>query len=72
MDELSTTDQRLDPAVTTVHEAIRLVPGAADVFRSFGIDACCGGELSLAAAAEHHDVALDRLLDALDGGDGEG
>lgn len=72
MDERSTTGQRLDPAVTTVHEAIRHVPGATDVFRRFGIDACCGGELSLAAAAEHHGVALDRLLDALDGGDVEG
>lgn len=71
MDELSTTGQRLDPAVTTVHEAIRRVPGAADVFGSLGIDTCCGGELTLAAAAEHHDVALDRLLDALDGGDVE-
>lgn len=72
MDDPSTAGPRLDPAATTVHETVRRVPGAADVFRSFGIDTCCGGELSLAAAAEHHDVALDRLLGALDGENGRG
>lgn len=63
--------ERLDPEGTTVHEAIRSVSGADEVFRRFGIDSCCGGELTLAAAAEHHDVDLRRLLDALDGNGGE-
>lgn len=38
----------------------------------FGIDVCCGGELPLAVAAEHHGVDLDRLLDALARADGSG
>lgn len=55
----------LDPETTTVHEALGEIPGAGDVFRRFGIDTCCGGELSLAATAEHHDVELDRLMGEL-------
>lgn len=57
----------IDPQSTTVHEAMQEIAGAGDVFRRFGLDTCCGGELPLATAAEHHDVALDRLLRALDG-----
>lgn len=56
---------RLDPASTTVHEAIHALPGAHEVFRRFGIDACCGGDLPLAVAVERHGVELDLLLDAL-------
>lgn len=57
---------KLDPNTTTVHEAIGLVPGAGAVFAEHGIDTCCGGDLPLAQAAEHHEVALQELLDALD------
>lgn len=57
----------LDPETTTVHEALGALPGAADVFRRFGIDSCCGGQLPVAVAAEHHDVDLDRLMDELAG-----
>lgn len=60
----------LDPPETTVHEALGDLPGAREVFARFGIDACCGGELPLAVAAEHHGVELDRLLDALARADG--
>lgn len=56
----------IDPERTTVHEAMQAIAGAGDVFRRFGLDTCCGGELPLATAAEHHDVELDRLLEALD------
>lgn len=56
----------LDPESTTVHEAIGALPGAKTVFRELGIDTCCGGELPLSLAAEHHGVGLDRLLEALD------
>lgn len=57
----------IDPQSTTVHEAMQEIAGAGDVFRRFGLDTCCGGELPLATAAEHHDVELERLLEALDG-----
>lgn len=58
-------DSALDPRSTTVHGAMREVPGAEEVFRRHGIDTCCGGELPLAEAAAAHDVELERLLDEL-------
>lgn len=54
-----------NPEEVTVHEALGRVEGAAAVFERFGLDTCCGGELPVAAAAEHHGVELERLLDAL-------
>lgn len=62
----STDTTVLDPRQTTVHDAMQRFSGAADVFRRFGLDTCCGGELPLATAAEHHDVDLSRLLEALE------
>lgn len=58
--------ETIDPDETTVHEAMESVAGAGEVFRRFGLDTCCGGELPLATAAEHHGVELDRLLGALE------
>lgn len=54
-----------DPEETTVHEALGRTEGARAVFRRFGLDTCCGGELPVAVAAEHHGVELELLLDAL-------
>ena len=59
---------RLDPSATTVHEAMGKIPGAAEVFRRFGLDTCCGGDLPLEEAARHHGVELERLLAALEAG----
>ena len=56
----------LDPGTATVHDAVAAIPGAQGVFERHGIDACCGGGLPLAEAAEAHDVELGRLLDALE------
>ena len=55
----------LDPEETTVHEALRRVPGADEVFGRFGLDCCCGGERPVATAAERPGVELARLLEAL-------
>lgn len=63
---METTDRSLDPRSTTVHETMQRVPDADEVFARFGIDTCCGGELPLAVAAEHHGIDLDLLLDALE------
>lgn len=60
------------PEETTVHDALARLPGAADVFRRFGLDTCCGGELPLSVAAARHEVPLDRLLDALEEAGREG
>ena len=62
----STDTMDLDPRQTTVHDAMQRIAGAGDVFHRFGLDTCCGGELPLATAAEHHDVDLSRLLAALE------
>lgn len=61
-----------DPGTTTVHEAIRRIPGAREVFLRFGIDGCCGGELPVAEAASLHEVQLERLLEALEEAGGAG
>jgi iron-sulfur cluster repair protein YtfE (RIC family) len=60
------TESTLDPEAVTVHEAMQRIAGADEVFSRFGVDTCCGGELPLAVAAEHHDVDLELLLDALE------
>jgi len=61
--------ESMDPERTTVHDAMQRIAGAGEVFRRFGLDTCCGGELPLATAAEHHDVELSRLLEALEEAD---
>lgn len=65
-------NRTVDPGRTTVHQAMREFSGAEEVFRRFGIDTCCGGELPLAEAAAAHDVDLEQLLDALEGTGAEG
>lgn len=57
--------QSWDPERVTVREALGRQEGARAVFRRFGLDTCCGGELPVAVAAERDDVDLDLLLDAL-------
>lgn len=54
-----------DPERTTIHEAMGLAEGAGEVFRRFGMDTCCGGDVAVALAARSHDVPLDELLAAL-------
>lgn len=56
----------LDPRTATVHDAVATIAGAESVFARHGIDACCGGDLPLAEAAERHGVELGRLLDDLE------
>ena len=38
------------------------LPGAAEVFRSYGISFCCGGKLSLLEAAGQQGLAVDAVL----------
>jgi len=40
-------------------------PQALPVLQRLGLDTCCGGALSLRAAAEHHGLDLDQVLGAL-------
>ncbi|MBX3429624.1 MAG: iron-sulfur cluster repair protein YtfE [Hyphomonadaceae bacterium] len=42
-----------------------LLPGATAVFRRFGLDFCCGGDVLLADAVREPGVALDQIVDEL-------
>ena len=51
---------------TTVNEVIRMYPESVSVFNQLGIDACCGGDASIAEAASRDGVDLGVLLTRLD------
>lgn len=42
-----------------------LLPGATAVFRRFGLDFCCGGDVLLVDAVREPGVALDQIVDEL-------
>ena len=49
----------------TVNDVLRRFPHTGLVFDAFGVDACCGGGNTLAAAASDADLEPAVLLDAL-------
>ena len=49
-------------AAMTVNEIIARFPATVAVFNARGIDACCGGAVPLAEAAERDGADLDVLL----------
>lgn len=49
----------------TINALVSRAPQVLPVLQQFGIDTCCGGALSLAIVAHHHDLDLDLLLGAL-------
>jgi iron-sulfur cluster repair protein YtfE (RIC family) len=49
----------------SVNEVLHLHPPTAAVFNAFGVDACCGGDRTIARAAREDGVALESLLAAL-------
>ena len=49
----------------TVNETLRIFPATVAVFNDFGIDACCGGAATIAAAAQRDGADLVRLVEAL-------
>lgn len=54
----------------SVNETIRRYPEAVAVFNEMGVDACCGGAATLAAAAEDAGVTWEALRSALLGAEG--
>ncbi len=48
-----------------VNDCIKLYPKTIGVFTRFNIDSCCGGAVSIEAAAKRDKAALDALLKAL-------
>jgi iron-sulfur cluster repair protein YtfE (RIC family) len=53
-------------AEMTVNEIIRMKPATVAVFQRLGIDACCGGALSLAEVAKRHRFDFIALLTELE------
>jgi iron-sulfur cluster repair protein YtfE (RIC family) len=58
------TEPMFDEAMT-VNEVIRLFPATVDVFNTFGIDACCGGAVPIAEAAERDGADPEAVMEAL-------
>lgn len=54
----------IDPS-WTVSQFVSRAPAALPILHQMGIDACCGGALSLAEAARRHGVAVGPLLEQL-------
>ncbi|MEK7772794.1 MAG: DUF542 domain-containing protein [Deltaproteobacteria bacterium] len=50
---------------TIVNDAIKLYPKTIGVFPLYKIDSCCGGAVSIEAAAKRDGADLDALLKAL-------
>lgn len=48
-----------------IKEIISTYPATAAVFSRYGLDACCGGGLSVSDAARAHGLDADHLCDAL-------
>lgn len=49
----------------TVNDCIKLYPKTIGVFTGFKIDSCCGGAVSIAAAATRDGADIDELMAAL-------
>jgi regulator of cell morphogenesis and NO signaling len=62
----TTRDSLTIDAAATVNEILSQHPATVSVFNDFGIDACCGGDASLAEAARRDDADIVALIAALD------
>jgi regulator of cell morphogenesis and NO signaling len=49
-----------------LNEVIRIYPETVKVFHELGLDACCGGDRTVAEAAEAHGLKLEEVLQALE------
>ncbi len=54
-------------SASIVNETLRKFPVTTGVFNQFGIDACCGGAVSISEAATRDGANPDELLNALNG-----
>lgn len=50
---------------STVNDVLLRYPATVAAFNKFGIDACCGGEASIADAAQRDGADLEQLMTAL-------
>ena len=61
---MTTTAITID-ANDTLNALVARAPETLPVLQRFGLDTCCGGALTLAVAAQHHNLDLAALLSAL-------
>ncbi|MEO7042068.1 MAG: DUF542 domain-containing protein, partial [Gemmatimonadaceae bacterium] len=52
-------------SASIVNETLRQFPATTSIFNEFGIDACCGGAVSISEAAIRDGADPDELLSAL-------
>lgn len=67
---MSTTPLALSPG-QLLADLVNRLPGAAQVFESYGLDYCCGGGRSLASACADSQVAVEDVLGSLSELDGQ-
>ncbi|HEX5385604.1 MAG TPA: DUF542 domain-containing protein [Gemmatimonadales bacterium] len=60
-----TTNTRVLDCSATVHEIIERYPATRAVFQRFGVDPCCGGSVSVEAAARRDGIDPDVLCTAV-------
>jgi regulator of cell morphogenesis and NO signaling len=63
---MKTDETGIDPTLT-VNDVIARDPETLGIFKTFGIDACCGGAKTVEEVARRHGIDLDALLAALEG-----
>ena len=52
----------VDIGALSVNEVIRRYPASVEVFKRYGIDACCGGPALVGVAAERHGADPEALV----------
>lgn len=72
MTSASPAHDALPDATWTVNEVLQRFPEAGRALNAFGVDSCCGGADSLAAAALEAHVPIEDLLAGVAGVIGEG
>jgi regulator of cell morphogenesis and NO signaling len=48
-----------------INEVIRMIPSTVETFHELGLDACCGGDRTIAEAALAHGLSVQLVLEAL-------
>ena len=64
MQTLATLNAAID-ADAPLNAIVARYPQTLPVLQRFGLDICCGGALPLRIAAQHHDLQLEDILQAL-------
>lgn len=61
---MTTTRVTLSPSLT-LRELVETRPATRAILVEYGMDACCGGDLTIERAAQAHGVELEVLMEQL-------